>query len=140
MKETEYQKVVVDAVRGAHGWGIKMSNRFLVGIPDLLIQMPTYPTTMLEAKYNAWPLRPDTTIKPGVTALQAKNLKEADRAGMLTGVICFARSQSKNWHGVAIVVYEDDLTLTQDQYAWSTRSVLPVTILKQLADFWGKHG
>lgn len=139
MKETDFQKVVMDAVRAEGGYGLKLSNKFLVGVPDLLIKAPGFPTTILEAKQEKWPVRPETLLKPDVTALQAKHLREANGAGICTGVISFTHGKS-NWYGVAVVDYVPGLTLRQVQYAWSTRSAMPHNIFTLLRAFWGKHG
>lgn len=101
MKEVEVQKLIVDAVREAGGAAHKLSNRFSIGVPDLLIKLPRnstiadlFPAMLMEVKLekyadvNKLAERGKTTM-PDVTVPQHSFLTDYAKAGMLAGVMTF---------------------------------------------------
>ena len=52
MSELKYQSQIIDDAKAfnKHTFGIKMNNRFLSGIPDLMIKVPKYSVIFIEAK------------------------------------------------------------------------------------------
>lgn len=91
MKETDYQKFVLDIVREAGGAGHKLSNRFLVGVSDLLIKLPGRNAALIEVKLAKFApsTSPDHEFDLGVTVLQREFLKKYHEAGMRVGVLSF---------------------------------------------------
>jgi hypothetical protein len=100
MKELQAQKLVVDAVEDGGGYGTKMSNRFTVGILDLLLKLPGIEILYLEAKLREWPKTLDV-VKLDFTEPQKKHAKDSWKAGTLSGGISFLTK--KNGFGVYIV-------------------------------------
>lgn len=49
-KELALQTNIIKSVRSDGGYGRKMSNRFLIGIPDLLIALPPFAPILAEVK------------------------------------------------------------------------------------------
>lgn len=88
MNELGLQRLVLSSVKKKGGFGIKMSNRFLVGIPDLLLQLQGYPTTIWEAKKWREPTYGARVI-PKVTPAQWRFLNEFYKHGGICGVIMF---------------------------------------------------
>lgn len=100
MKETDYQKFVLDIVRDAGGAGHKLSNRFLVGVSDLLIKLPDREAALIEVKLVKFAPRTkqDHRFDLGVTVLQREFLKKYNKAGMKTGVLSFVEhGRQKLW-------------------------------------------
>lgn len=94
MKETDVQKRVIDAVRAHGGAAHKLSNRFLVGVPDLLIKLPGLPAFIMEVKLDKRAVFPDNNrhpVVPDVTRAQWNFLKEYHDASMMTGVLSFVQ-------------------------------------------------
>ena len=52
VKEVDHQRDIKDSVIRQGGYSFKMSNRFLIGVPDLYIAMPGFPVVLLEVKRN----------------------------------------------------------------------------------------
>lgn len=91
MNELQLQRLVIQAAKSVGGTGWKLSNKFLVGVPDLLICLPGQPISIWEAKLNDKPLVvTEVTLK--LTPLQEKTLSDLDNAGGFCGVISFLRT------------------------------------------------
>lgn len=91
MREVQYQSLVLQAVRDAGGAGHKLSNRFLIGVCDLLIKMPNWAPMLVEVKLAkfAKSTGDDHEFDVGVTVPQHEFLKKYRNAGMETGVLSF---------------------------------------------------
>ena len=84
MKEIDLQTKAKDAVIEMGGMAMKMSNRFLVGVPDLLFKLPSLDASFWEVK---WAPRPAAVAL--VTVQQKRWLQAYQAAGGLSGVIYF---------------------------------------------------
>lgn len=92
MKETEMQQLIVDAVNDDGGKAYKMSNRFMIGVSDLIIKMPGYQAGFMEIKRNdvaASTLKRGISVKLDLSALQIRFLEDFQKAGMPAGVGAF---------------------------------------------------
>lgn len=114
MIEIDYQKLLVDAVRQDGGFAFKMANRFLGGIPDLLIQLPTYTTWLWEVKFKARrPVKPERVpLRP----LQYKFMTDYVKAGGLCGVVSFFKDDNDLY---ALAVPYDNLQFKHES-EWYT--------------------
>ncbi len=108
MIETEAQQLVIDAAEEVGGRGVKFNNRFIVGVPDLLIQLPGHRAMILEAKlfkFSAKTLAASHRIEDiGATAKQKMYLRDWNYAGMLTGVVSFVMEQGADVRSLRMVV------------------------------------
>lgn len=52
MDELGIQSDLIRAARDVGGFGVKLSHRFIVGVVDLLIQLPGLPTALIEVKFD----------------------------------------------------------------------------------------
>lgn len=101
MNEREFQRCLVQESERAGGYAFKMSNRFMVGVPDLFIKIPDFPVVLLECKMGR-PVRnvhyPSSrfTSSTGVTAQQARHLKRAQQAGVAAGWAVCVPGESGN--------------------------------------------
>ena len=99
-KETIIQRHILDGVETAGGWGKKMSNTYVSGIPDLLIvynasggvgnvQAPNSTYILEVKKLDALPVRDDDLVKFAhpLTELQHRCLININRAGGCAGWI-----------------------------------------------------
>lgn len=86
MKETDLQSKCVMAIREMGGFSQKTSNRFLIGVPDVLCQLPGYKTSFWEVKYG-----PSTFHNPNPTPKQKMWMRDFTHAGGLCGVIYFLK-------------------------------------------------
>lgn len=86
MNELSAQAMIVKAIQDEGSFALKLSHRFLVGVPDLLVHMRNAGTALMEVKLHKGGAR-DVEYELGVTALQNRFLKEAVRSGMKAGVI-----------------------------------------------------
>jgi hypothetical protein len=80
--EKKFQTDLVDAARGLGGYAIKMSNQFLVGVPDLLIKLPLDPVLLLECKTEPFPKK-SRSIPVALTPMQRKHLSGFQKSGGL---------------------------------------------------------
>lgn len=111
MKETECQQLVIDAViaEGVGGQALKFNNRFVIGIPDLLVKLPTVEPMILEAKlfsFSEKTLGNGYLIKDiGATKSQRDQLRDWGYAGMLTGVVLFILPTGGNVSNLMMALY-----------------------------------
>lgn len=89
LNELHLQSKCVDAVREMGGFAQKCSNRFLIGVPDLLVQLPGYTTSFWEVKWT-----PVIALKPDPTVKQKVWLRDFTKAGGFCGVIYFTMGPS----------------------------------------------
>lgn len=78
------QKLIIDAVVIGKGEGLKMSNRFLTGVADLLLKLPEHPAFVMEVKqaeYGMSTLIKGHTFALDVTTPQKRFLRDWDKAG-----------------------------------------------------------
>lgn len=120
MIETDCQKLLVAAAEEVGGRGILFNNRFVIGIPDLLIKLPSYQPMILEAKlhkFSARTLALSYQIADiGATKLQKDQLRDWSYAGMLTGVVSFIMETGADVRSLRMALYSHSQMLTSD---WS---------------------
>lgn len=109
MKELDYQKLIIDVVRTHGGAAFKLSNRFLVGVSDLLVKLPALPPALLEVKLDAIPVK-SNLIGLSVTVPQKRFLAAFGQAGMHTGIVSIIHKKGLFgiWIGLDLVVPLDD--------------------------------
>lgn len=106
MLETACQQLVIDAVKEAGGAGLKFNNRFLIGVCDLLIQMPTLRPMFLEAKKRELGADTENHVwELDVTYKQKSFLADWHKAGMLTGVASFIQTTGQDVRSLQMGVY-----------------------------------
>src|ERR1700688_5001093 len=89
MNETELQGRVVRVVNASRGGAArKLSHRFLVGIPDLMIKVAKYPVMLIEVKKEERPKTLDH-VALDLTGPQKRFLLEWAGAGVMCGVMSF---------------------------------------------------
>ena len=87
MNELNFQKALIDAAKKEGGYGFKMSNRHLAGIPDLLIKLPEFDTALIECKkIKRVKFSHHESIPNNITKLQEIVLKRFINAGGAAGV------------------------------------------------------
>lgn len=127
MNELALQKYLVDSVNDAGGFAFKMSHRFLVGVPDILVQLPVThwykPSAgilphvvrpiagILEVKQREAVINEPraSSFKLDVSPQQKNFLARAAKGGMPVGVVSFIQRKGKGLKEVRMAVY----TLTQ---------------------------
>lgn len=108
MVETECQQLIVDAAKTAGGQALKLNNRFLIGVADLLVKLPGIRPMWLEAKLNnfsAKTLQSSHAFDLAVTKLQKDFLRDWQHAGMLTGVVSFVQENGKGVKSLHMALY-----------------------------------
>lgn len=126
MNELGLQKLVIDAVRRDQGFGFKLSNKFLIGIPDLFLHLPVFGTGLWEVKLNDKP-KVAESVKLNVTPLQEKVLTDYEKAGGCAGVISFIRTPANyyiNAYLMEILAYSD-ANLAKNRVSILHHEVLP---------------
>lgn len=118
MIETEVQQLLIDAVEEVGGRGIKFNNRFVIGIPDLLIKLPNHQPMILEAKlhkFSAKTLAAGHYIADiGATKLQKDQLRYWAYANMLTGVVSFVMETGADVRSLRMALYSHGEMLHRD--------------------------
>lgn len=95
MNELAMQALVVKTVNDAGGFAMKLSHRFLVGVPDLLVKLGPTQAGVLEVKrHDLSPIgvRANMPFRLDVTPAQRRYLRDADRGGMPSGVMSFIQT------------------------------------------------
>jgi hypothetical protein len=89
MNELDLQNRVIKVVRAARGSAAhKLSHRFLVGVPDLMVKIPRYPIMILEVKKDERP-KMKSSVTLDVTVPQKRFLLQWAEAGVMCGVMSF---------------------------------------------------
>jgi hypothetical protein len=88
-EELEYQADVVDIVSTQGGFGHKMSNKFIIGVADLLLKPYGCNAAVIEVKRDVRPSRGQGLWVLDVTVAQRNYLRRAARGGMKAGVLSF---------------------------------------------------
>lgn len=91
VKEIDLQTDLKKAVIDAGGFAYKQSNRFLVGVLDLFIQLPMRPTVLLEVKYEKDGPRRDGKVNVNLSPHQIRNMNSINLAGGVAGWIMITR-------------------------------------------------
>lgn len=104
-KETDLQKLAIDAVNERGGFAFKMSHRFLIGVADLFIKLPDHPVKLLEVKQTVLAPGSEHRFDPGLTVLQERFLKDARAAGVDVGILSFVQARGSNIRGVRVQLY-----------------------------------
>lgn len=92
MKETELQRFTCDALRLHGGDGHVMSNRFLVGVADLLVKLPLRPAAFIEVKQKTGTNLDAREFTLDVTVPQKTFLRKFHAVGMRAGVLSFLQN------------------------------------------------
>lgn len=138
MREVDLQSLIIKAVQENGGASHKLSNRFLVGVVDLLIKLPNIPAMVMEVKITDF--RPGISsnhkIRLDVTHLQQNFLKQYHKAGMIAGVISGVEI-GRNIRLACVGLDEaDDLdyTMTVEAHRFNARD--PAAIVRMLTEVW----
>lgn len=92
ISELSLQKDVVDAVREAGGFAFKLTNRFTVGVADLLVKLPGEATRMVEVKFRKDYKNVAAIVKFKITPMQRSFLTKYRDAGGQGGLMVFANN------------------------------------------------
>lgn len=113
MRELAAQSLITRAVKDHGGVAFKMANRFLVGVPDLFIQLPGCTSSLWEVKMNKTKFGMKEFFEVDLTKPQENFLRDLIRAGGNCGTISFlqdthvlymsvqpgpVRKFSRNWY------------------------------------------
>lgn len=117
--EVDYQKAIIEAVKDDGGYGLKMSNRFLVGVPDLLLHPGWLPTMIVEVKRDSLPARPDTKMTIDISPNQRKNLLAFQKSGGVAGWLLVVPIKT----GVVDVLGHGDIDFRPTRQEFETWSI-----------------
>jgi hypothetical protein len=122
MNELRLQRKLIEKAKAEGGFAMKMSHKFMIGVPDLIIQLPHHPTAFVEVKilkYKNWPEQ----VRLKMTAQQRKFLKRLQKAGGLAGWIVgiehLAGLSYCAGNNTAVDIFDPDKRLLQDGWTWS---------------------
>lgn len=119
MREVDAQLELARACREAGGAGTKLSNRFLIGVADLLLKLPDRPPALIEAKMADVVIGKAVWVEP--TTIQLRWLNDWKRAGMTTGVMsCVTRKREFGVCFLPISEWDHDrsVQVLTDAHAW----------------------
>lgn len=91
--ELRYQKQIVDGIKADGGFAFKMSNKFLVGVPDLFVKPRNWDAHIFEVKQQVLP-KITRKVLVTMTALQAGFLRNLHDAGFPCGCISILRERA----------------------------------------------
>ena len=98
-EELDYQADVVDIVSTQGGFGHKMSNKFIIGVADLLLKPYGCNTCVLEVKRAVREAQSQQRLFDlDLSVLQRNWLRRAHRGGMKAGVLSFVVSLNQEWY------------------------------------------
>lgn len=94
--ELQYQADIVKGIEAMGGWAKKLSNRFLVGIPDLGMVVRPFGHLIVEVKKVDHAPTTTREVDIGLTELQARNLRDIAGAGGNCGVLIIGPGPKRN--------------------------------------------
>lgn len=103
MKETDHQTQIKLSVKRQGGYAIKLSNRFTIGIPDLLIMLSPFVPLIAEVK-DLGECVADFDRKLDVTPKQNDELKKMNAAYMIHGIQVGILLVTLRWRGMQLLV------------------------------------
>lgn len=83
MRELEFQSILVRAANSCNGYGLKLANRHVSGVPDVIIKLPTQPVVFIECK----------KANLGLSQIQRVTIRKMQRAGMFVGWVVLVDQQ-----------------------------------------------
>ena len=83
MRELAFQTEIIKSVKAAGGYGHKVSDRFKVGAPDLIIAAPKRGLILFECKSMAGIMPDKFDRHTGITAIQQEHLKRMNDCQIL---------------------------------------------------------
>ena len=111
--ELTLQRKLIEETNRLGGYAQKLSNRFLVGVPDLLLHLPGLPTAFIECKLEVLPARPTTPIKINLSPQQRAVLKKMQAADMVAGWCVFVANKSGSNPDWYWILYGRDTNVTE---------------------------
>jgi hypothetical protein len=102
MNELDVQGLIVKDCKEQGGYAIKLSNRFVAGVPDLLLAMPMVGSAFAEVKL----LKGESTVVL-VTSLQVLTIKKMQKAGIHAGIMA-VRSLGEGNYALYIACLMDE--------------------------------
>lgn len=95
--ETDIQRQLINSAEETGGYGLKLSNRFIVGVPDLILAMPIPPMySFIEMKKDDWPKTSDV-VTWGVTKIQENTLVTMQNAGLRAAMGIAIKHPEMGW-------------------------------------------
>lgn len=121
IKETELQLDTIKAVIAAGGTAHKLSNRFLIGVSDLLVKLPANPAMLIEVKKNPFPVK-SHIVDLEVTPKQLQFLVSYAKVGMRCGVLSFLFTKERGKRVIHAFVFAVIPSLGASAFTVSTDS------------------
>jgi hypothetical protein len=98
VREVNIQKSILDLTEQAGGYGWKLSNAYISGVPDLLLFWPSFAPVIAEVKYLGVKAK-TFDVQINLTALQRERLRRVDRLGPFSMVLVAVK-----WKGTDHVI------------------------------------
>lgn len=112
VKETDLQSFIVKTVEERGGAAVKLSNRFLVGVPDLLVKLPDRDRSpcLIEVKLQqiGATTPPTFAFIPDLTKKQDDFLRRFRNAGMHTFLLSFVERGRGGVRAVSVALFKLD--------------------------------
>lgn len=131
MKETVAQSFIIQSVRNASGAANKLSNRFMIGVSDLLVKLPSRPALLVEVKMQHVGVTTSVAhqFKLDVTVPQVKFLSDYHAAGMPVCIMSLVERGGKGRRDLYAAVFKLD-TLVFKRYVVAVCDHVQVPISK----------
>ena len=121
--ELSFQKEIIDSAKAAGGYGFKLTNRFTIGVPDILVSVPMYAPSLFEAKHLG-DVVANFDRQTGVTPLQQEQMKRwnATQPFAIAAQLVFIKHLGSE-RAVLIPAHIDRITYQYERLdQWVTRS------------------
>lgn len=96
MNEVKVQRHILELNKANGGFGWKLSNAFISGVPDLLLFVPGFCPVVAEVKYIGAKER-DFDVQVGLTPLQNERLIRVERIGPFAIVLIAVKWKGKDY-------------------------------------------
>ena len=130
--EKRFHSELIDAVRTAGGYGMRLQRQFIKGVPDVGLKHPRLPFTFVEVKHEVYAKIPKE-IKVETSALQRQQIREMRKAGLIAGWCVFVSVRRKTYFITSMgQIYAEKIVVPQKLTLWDKSENALLMILQTL--------
>lgn len=107
MMEIQFQRHLIKAAEDEGGYGLKLSNQYQAGVPDLLIKLLNQPPVIFECKrLMVKKINLTKSYTNRITKIQVDTLTAMRNAGMVVGLVTLVQDETTHHDKIILVTVD----------------------------------